>query len=114
MYGQADTGAHDDQVLPIQQADREIKTTLQDVLDHLRRLTQQVNPRFIIGFPLIAHGEKEGCDLEAELRKAADALANWRKVAQGITEQEYYNLHSANEQARKQRKQANRRKDKPG
>lgn len=104
------SGPHDELVLPIQRADQELKTALQDVLDHLRRLTQQVNPHYIIGYSLMAHAEADGYDLEAELRKAADALANWRKVSQALGEERYYELYSANEKARREKMKGKRRK----
>jgi hypothetical protein len=103
-------GPHDEQVLPIQQADQEIKASFQDVLDHFRRLTQQVNSRYIIGFRILAICQKEKYDLEDELRRAADALAAWRKVSQGMTEEKYYQLLVANEEARKEKKKENRPK----
>jgi hypothetical protein len=104
------SGPHDEQVLPIQQADQQIKASCQDVLDHLRRLTQQVNNRYIIGFRIIGIGEREKYDLETELRQAADALAAWRKVSHGMTEEQYYQLHAANEEARKKTMKENRGK----
>jgi uncharacterized membrane-anchored protein YhcB (DUF1043 family) len=103
-------GPHDELVLPIQRADQEIKASLQDVLDHLRRLTQQVNPHYSIGFSLMARCKAEGYDLEAELRRTADALANWRKVSQALSEERYYELNSANEKARRERMKDKRRK----
>src|SRR5690242_18820248 len=103
-------GPHDERVLPIQRPDPEIKTSLQAVLDRLRRLSQQVNPRYITGFSLMAHGKEDGYDLKADLRRAADALASWRKLTPAMGEAEYYELHSTNEQARRAKMKEKRRK----
>jgi transcriptional regulator of NAD metabolism len=102
-------GPHDEQVLPIRTADQEIKASFQDVLDHLRRLTQQVNTHYLIGFRLMAILDAENPGLEAELRRAIDALSNWRKVSEGLTEDEYFALNHANEEARAQVKKDRRR-----
>ncbi len=107
-------GPHDEKVLPIKGADQELKTALQDVLENLRWLAKQVNARYIIGFALIRLFEADNTDLEAQLRRAADAIANWRAVSQGISEQEYGQLNHANEEARaqimKDRRKERRRK----
>jgi hypothetical protein len=95
-------GPHNDKVLPIQKADQEIKSSFQDVLNHLKMLAQRINPYAILGFKVLELLESENLNLEAELRRAADALAKWREVTQGMTEDAYYELNHANEEARRQ------------
>ncbi len=58
----------------------------------------------------MAHAEADRYNLEAVLRRAADALANWRKGTQSVSEDKYYKLYRANEQARKEKMKGKRHK----